>query len=46
VFPDPADGGRSPYEIWCRAVQSGAFQPLADAGTGSLRVLRRTGPGC
>ncbi len=46
VFPDPADGGRPPYEIWCRAVQSGAFQPLAEAGTGSLRVLRRTGPGC
>lgn len=39
VFEDPADGGRPPYEIWCRAVESGTFQPLTV--TGSLRVLRR-----
>ena len=44
VFPDPADGGRPPYEIWCRAVQSGAFRETR--AVGSLRVLRRTGPGC
>ncbi len=44
VFPDPADGGRPPYEIWCRAVGSGAFAEV-DA-VGSLRVLRRTAPGC
>src|SRR3954467_8381009 len=25
VFPDPADGGRPPYEIYCRAVESGRF---------------------
>jgi len=46
VFEDPAAGGRPPYEVWCRAVESGNFQPVAEAGVGSLRVLRRTGPGC
>ncbi|MDQ4070489.1 MAG: class I SAM-dependent methyltransferase [Actinomycetota bacterium] len=39
VFENPADGGRPPYEVWCRAVESGDFEPLA--GVGSLRVLRR-----
>jgi MMP 1-O-methyltransferase len=43
VFPDPADGGRPPYEIYCRALESGAFEDVA--ATGSLRVLRRTRPG-
>ena len=43
VFPDPADGGRPPFEIYQRAVTSGAFKEL-DA-VGSLRALRRTGPG-
>ena len=43
VFPDPADGGRPPYEIYCRAMASGAFVELA--AVGSLRVLERTGPG-
>ena len=43
VFPDPADGGRPPYEIYCRAMESGAFVEL-DA-VGSLRVLERTGDG-
>jgi MMP 1-O-methyltransferase len=42
VFPDPADGGRPPYEIYRRAVGSGEFTEL-DA-TGSLRVLRRVAP--
>ena len=42
VFPDPADGGRPPFEIYQRAVASGAFEEL-DA-VGSLRALRRTGP--
>jgi len=46
VFEDPAAGGRPPYEIWCRALGSGAFDPVVGAGAGSLRVLRRTGPGC
>jgi predicted O-methyltransferase YrrM len=39
VFPDPADGGRPPYEIFLRAIGSGRFDPV-DA-TGSLRILRR-----
>jgi predicted O-methyltransferase YrrM len=39
VFPDPADGGRPPYEIYCRAVESGAFADVS--ATGSLRVLQR-----
>lgn len=40
VFPDPADGGRPPYEeIFLPALSSGRFQ-LVQA-TGSLRVLQR-----
>jgi predicted O-methyltransferase YrrM len=40
VFPDPADGGRPPYErIFRPAIESGRFR-LASA-TGSLRVLER-----
>ena len=39
VFPDPADGGRPPFEIYCRALESGAFTEVS--ATGSLRVLRR-----
>ena len=40
VFPDPADGGRPPYEeIFVPAMASGRFR-LASA-TGSLRVLTR-----
>ena len=38
VFPDPADGGRPPYEIYCRALESGRFEDRS--ATGSLRVLR------
>ena len=41
VFPDPADGGRPPYELYCRALDSRAFEELPDLGEGSLRVLRR-----
>jgi len=40
VFPDPADGGRPPYEIYLRALESGAF--AEERAVGSLRVLRRT----
>jgi predicted O-methyltransferase YrrM len=41
VFPDPADGGRPPYEeIYLPAVTSGRFTEVST--TGSLRVLRRT----
>ena len=43
VFPDPDDGGRPPYEIYCRAMESGAFRELA--AVGSLRVLERTDDG-
>src|SRR4029077_2595324 len=43
VFPDPADGGRPPYELWCRALESGAFEEADECG--SLRVLRRVGDG-
>jgi MMP 1-O-methyltransferase len=42
VFPDPADGGRPPYELWCDAVGSGDWEE--DAECGSLRVLRRLRP--
>jgi len=41
VFEDPADGGRPPYEVWRRAMASSRFEPVDEAGTGSLRVLRR-----
>jgi MMP 1-O-methyltransferase len=39
VFPDPADGGRPPYELYCRALESGEFRDVS--ATGSLRVLER-----
>ncbi len=40
VFPDPADGGRPPYEqIYRPALESGLFTEVS--ATGSLRVLRR-----
>jgi predicted O-methyltransferase YrrM len=40
VFPDPADGGRPPYEqIYLPAIESGRFE-LASV-TGSLRTLTR-----
>ncbi len=40
VFPDPADGGRPPYEqIYLPAIESGRFVEISV--TGSLRVLRR-----
>lgn len=39
VFPDPADGGRPPYEIWLRALDDGFIEHGAE---GSLRVLRRS----
>jgi len=40
VFPDPADGGRPPYErIYLPALESGDFTEVE--AVGSLRVLRR-----
>jgi predicted O-methyltransferase YrrM len=38
VFPDPADGGRPPYEIYRRALEDGFTERAA---TGSLRILRK-----
>jgi MMP 1-O-methyltransferase len=43
VFPDPADGGRPPYELYCAALESGEF--VDDGACGSLRVLRRVDHG-
>jgi MMP 1-O-methyltransferase len=40
VFPDPAQGGRPPYELYLRAL-AGGFDPLPELTVGSLRVLRR-----
>jgi MMP 1-O-methyltransferase len=41
VFPDPADGGRPPYEqIYLPALASGRFRELR--AVGSLRVLERS----
>lgn len=39
VFPNPADGGRPPYEICCMAEQSGDW--IRVDATGSLVVLQR-----
>jgi predicted O-methyltransferase YrrM len=41
VFPDPADGGRPPFEIYTRALESGLFTDVEEARCGSLWVLRR-----
>jgi predicted O-methyltransferase YrrM len=38
VFPDPADGGRPPYEIYLRALHDG-FEEVGACG--SMRALRR-----
>jgi MMP 1-O-methyltransferase len=44
VFPDPADGGRPPYEeIFVPALASGRFR--LTSATGSLRVLTRVADG-
>ena len=43
VFPDPADGGRPPLELWSRALASGAF--VQETECGSLRVARRVADG-
>lgn len=43
VFPDPADGGRPPYEeIYLPALASGLFTEDLALSCGSLRVLRRS----
>ena len=40
VFPDPADGGRPPYDVYRRALDGGCFEEVE--AMGSMRVLRRT----
>jgi predicted O-methyltransferase YrrM len=40
VFPDPKDGGRPPYELYCRLLDRG-FTEEPELNQGSLRVLRR-----
>lgn len=39
VFPDPADGGRPPFQIYEKALASGLFEGLAEVG--SLRILQK-----
>jgi len=39
VFPDPADGGRPPFEVYRRALASDLFEEMA--AVKSLRLLRR-----
>ncbi len=43
VFPDPADGGQAPFRVYQRALASGAFCEVRQAG--SLRILKRTAEG-
>jgi predicted O-methyltransferase YrrM len=42
VFPDPADGGRPPYELYRRLLDGGMFTDVPELACGSLRVVRRT----
>ncbi len=39
VFPNPADGGRPPHDIYKQALHSGLFEEMT--GVKSLRLLRR-----
>jgi hypothetical protein len=41
VFPDPADGGRAPFNIYEKALASGEFEEIR--AVDSLRVLRKIG---
>jgi predicted O-methyltransferase YrrM len=41
VFPDPAEGGRPPFELYCDAVSSPLWADEPDLACGSLRVVRR-----
>jgi MMP 1-O-methyltransferase len=44
VFPDPRDGGRPPYELYCAAIESTDWVD-EDLSCGSLKVLRRIDTG-
>ena len=44
VFGDPADGGRPPYDLYRRCLDSGRWEDVS--ATGSLRILRRKGLTC
>jgi hypothetical protein len=39
IFPDPADGGQAPYDIYQQALASGLFEEVEMRRT--LAVLRR-----
>lgn len=39
IFPDPADGGQAPYQVYKTALSSGVFK--AHPMTGSLGILQR-----
>lgn len=41
VFPDPAAGGRPPFECYRHALDGGEFREETGASRGSLKVLRR-----
>lgn len=41
IYPDPADGGQAPYEIWKLALASGLFEESGRVG--SLGLARRVG---
>ncbi|MEV0346438.1 class I SAM-dependent methyltransferase [Nonomuraea sp. NPDC050680] len=43
IYPDPATGGQAPYQVYLRALASGAFTETSVEG--SLRVLERVAPG-
>jgi len=43
IYPDPADGGQAPYQVYLRALASGAFTETSVED--SLRVLERVAPG-
>lgn len=42
VYPDPADGGRAPFDCFIDALSSAEFEEDVDASSGSLRVLVRS----
>lgn len=39
IFPNPDDGGRPPFEVYCAALESGNWEE--ERAAGSLRFLRR-----